>query len=58
MYEAGFGDRMRGSGPCADMIRQRFRVACRRFGLGLPGFSLDTARFRPPRGDQPDLFDI
>ena len=57
MYESGFGNRMRGSGPYADLIGQRFRKACRRFGLGRPEFSLDTTRFRPPRGDQPDLFD-
>ena len=58
MYESAFGDRMRGSGPYAELIRQRFRMACRRFGFDLPRFSLDTARFRPPRGDQPDLFDV
>lgn len=44
-----FGTRMRGTGPVAELIRNRFRVACRRLGLEsgrrLP---LQTALFRPP----------
>lgn len=46
-YDSRFGVRMRGTGPLADILDQRFKMAERR--LGFPGFSpLDTGRFRPP----------
>ena len=54
-----FGHRMRGQGPYADMITQRFGAACRRLGLNAgPAPVLDTSRFiREPGGPrQPDLF--
>ena len=54
-----FGTRMRGQGLYAEMIRNRFRLACRRFGLAFRDrLELDTSRFRPPReaGDQLDMF--
>lgn len=55
---AKFGERMRGSGPYADLLNRRFEVACRRLGLNRRGFKLDTAKFRPPprAGDQLSLF--
>jgi DNA repair photolyase len=57
-YEAAFGTRMRGRGPFADLVAQRFALACRRHGLdrGLP--PLDCTRFRVPArsGDQLGLF--
>ncbi|AOU98436.1 DNA repair photolyase [Acidihalobacter yilgarnensis] len=57
-YESEFGVRMRGRGPYADLIAQRFRIASRREGLdrGLP--PLDCSRFRVPARaeDQLDLF--
>jgi len=45
-----FGSRMRGVGPFAELFRQRFELAKRRFGLDRedPRFDLDTTRFRPP----------
>jgi len=44
-----FGHRMRGSGPYAELIGQRFRSACRRCGLNSqPSVTLDTSKFRPP----------
>ena len=57
LNSAEFGSRMRGSGPQADLLAKRFRLACRRYGLNVPdrsGFSLDTRHFRPPpkAGDQ------
>ena len=54
-----FGSRMRGSGPWADLLDQRFRRALRRHGLDRRHHpQLDTTRFRPPRSDgQRDLFD-
>jgi DNA repair photolyase len=44
-----FGTRMRATGPVAELIRQRFHLACRR--LGFPRervFALPTNLFRPP----------
>lgn len=49
-----FGERMTGTGLFADLIGQRFAVACRRLGLngrdsgGREPPQLDTTRFRPP----------
>jgi hypothetical protein len=44
-----FGSRMRGIGPFAQLLRQRFALACTRNGL-LRGEtpSLPTSLFRPP----------
>lgn len=52
-----FFTRMRGSGPWAELLATRFRIACRRFGLDADRIVLRTDLFRPPRGDQGDLFD-
>jgi DNA repair photolyase len=44
-----FGSRMRGTGPYAELLRSRFRNACRRFNLNVaPRNSLDTTLFCPP----------
>jgi len=55
---AEFGERMRGSGPYAELLSARFTLACRRYRLNdmrRPG--LDTSRFRPPeRGGQLSLW--
>ncbi|MCX7556720.1 PA0069 family radical SAM protein [Xanthomonadaceae bacterium JHOS43] len=50
-----FGSRMRGQGAYADLLRQRFAVACRKFGLnrGREALDLDTTRFMPPRPSSP-----
>jgi len=48
LYEPQFGQRMRGSGPLADLLEQRFRVATRRLGYG-PLPALDTEHFLPPK---------
>jgi DNA repair photolyase len=55
---AQFGERMRGTGAWAQLLRDRFRLACRKHGLSrdreLP--PLDTTQFRPPsRGGQMSL---
>ena len=57
-YDAQWGQRMRGEGPIADVIAQRFKIARRRFGLDRPLPPLDVSQFKvPPRaGDQGDLF--
>ena len=45
-----FGERMRGSGIYADLIRQRFRKACARLALSSANLpELDTTQFVPPR---------
>ena len=60
LYNAQFGERMRGSGVYADLLNQRFKLATRRLGLNqareLGG--LDCSQFRrPPKaGDQLSLF--
>jgi DNA repair photolyase len=51
-----FFGRMRGSGPWADMIRSRFRIACKRLGLNQARIELDETRFRAPEGPQMRLF--
>jgi len=52
-YDAQFGQRMRGTGPYAELLRMRFDLARRK--LGLDGASdrhgLNTAAFRPPAPD-------
>ena len=57
LYQAKFGARMHGSGPIADLIEKRFRLAKKRAGLEfakMPG--LDTGQFRVPgRGHQLSL---
>jgi len=48
LYRSGFGERMRGTGPFAELIRQRFRVAAKRNGLTKPLRALRTDLFRVP----------
>ena len=57
-YDMEWGKRMKGEGPIAELIAQRFKIAQRRFALDAPHPPLDVAQFRvPPRaGDQMDLF--
>ena len=47
-YDSSFGTRQRGSGPLAEIIAQRFRIAVRRLGLDAPTPPLDVTAFRPP----------
>lgn len=57
-YDAGWGKRMRGQGPYADLIARRFQIAVRRYGLDRPLPDLDLSAFGPPPrpGDQLTLF--
>ena len=57
-YDPQWGKRMKGEGPIADLIAQRFKIARRRFGLDRAMPPLDVSQFRvPPKtGDQMDLF--
>jgi len=43
-----FGDRMRGQGIWADLVRQRFHRAARKLGLSQRRIVLETGLFRPP----------
>jgi DNA repair photolyase len=52
-----FGERMRGSGPFADLIRSLFQTSCRRNGLSMGGPGLSTRAFRTGRPVQGTLFD-
>jgi len=55
-YDSSFGTRMRGTGPYAQLLRNRFRLACRRLNLNSgPRPPLDTALFRPPGPSQAQL---
>ncbi|WP_298333758.1 PA0069 family radical SAM protein [uncultured Erythrobacter sp.] len=56
-----FFTRMKPQGVWADMFRARFRIACKRAGVGhgrtAPSFELNCAKFRPPEiGGQMRLF--
>jgi DNA repair photolyase len=48
LYKSGFGERMKGTGPYADLIRQRFRMATQRFGLERRGHVMRTDLFSVP----------
>ena len=47
--DARFGSRMRGTGPYAQLLRNRFKLGCQRLKLNSTARGpLDTTRFRPP----------
>lgn len=46
-YDSAFATRMHGSGLWADLLRQRFAVACRRLGFNRVPVDLDFGQFRP-----------
>lgn len=47
-YVAAFGLRQKGTGPYADQIAARFRLAIRRLGMNERSLRLRTDQFRPP----------
>jgi DNA repair photolyase len=54
IYDSRFGARQTGTGPYAELLAQRFRVALRRFGLdgrGNMGRALDVDQFRVPAAE-------
>jgi DNA repair photolyase len=63
-YDSNFGSRMRGEGHFADLLAQRFRVACKQLGLNQGegyGGGGRTDLFLPPRDEagaprQSDMF--
>jgi DNA repair photolyase len=49
LYKSGFGERMRGEGPIAEVLLKRFEIAVRKHGLdGNRLTPLRTDLFRPP----------
>ncbi len=55
LNSAAFGVRMKGTGVEAELLRQRFVLACRKVGLDTrrTAFAeLDVSRFRPPAADR------
>lgn len=57
LYRATWGERMRGTGPYADLVERRFSAALKRFGLSRKPVEMDLTQFRPPpaKGDQLSL---
>lgn len=57
LYKSEFGTRMKGTGPYADMLRARFKVALARLGMNERCWDLNTSLFKPPPapGDQLSL---
>jgi len=50
LNHSDFNHRMRGSGPRADIIQQRFELACKRSGIAVGReFELDISQFVPPK---------
>ena len=47
-YRSGFGLRQTGSGPSAEILGQRFRLATKKHGMDNVPLRLDTGRFCPP----------
>ena len=58
IYQSEFGSRLRGKGIFAELIHQRFKLACERLGLNQHRLVLDCSQFIPPRpsGSQLSLF--
>lgn len=55
--DPNFFSRMQPRGVWADLFRARFRLACKRHGMGKPQFQLDCSQFRKPEtGGQLRLF--
>jgi DNA repair photolyase len=50
-YDADFATRMHGSGLWADLVAQRFRLACRKLGFSRERLVRDASGFRPPSPD-------
>lgn len=58
LNQSAFGERMRGAGPYAEQIANRFAIACRRLGLNRRRLPTRTDLFRRPvLDDQLGLFD-
>jgi DNA repair photolyase len=54
--DPNFHTRFRGQGAWAELLRTRFHIAAKRFGLDGDRIRLRTDLFRPPAGPQGELF--
>ena len=50
--DPNFFSRMQGQGPWAELLRARFEIAARKYGVRGAKFPLRTDLFEPPQGDQ------
>ena len=59
-YDPDWAQRMKGTGPVAELIAVRFKAAIKRYGLDAPRTPLDVTQFRVPPDMRPqmDLFDL
>lgn len=59
-YDPDWNQRMKGTGPVAELIATRFKAAVKRYGLDGPRHVLDETKFRVPPEMRPqlDLFDL
>jgi len=57
LYQSGFGQRMRGEGPIAELLSARFSAAVKRLGYNRIRYRLDTLRFRVPESARAALLD-
>ena len=59
-YDPDWSQRMKGTGPVADLIAARFKAAVKRYGLDAPRSPVDETKFRVPADvkKQMDLFDL
>ncbi|HRJ63929.1 PA0069 family radical SAM protein [Brevundimonas sp. UBA2416] len=59
-YDADWSQRMKGTGPVAELIAARFKAAVKRYGLDTPLKPVDETQFRVPADmkKQMDLFDL
>ena len=59
-YDPDWSQRMKGTGPVADLIAVRFKAAVKRYGLNKTRQELDVSQFRVPADmkAQGDLFDF
>ncbi len=59
-YDPDWSQRMKGTGPVAELIAARFKAAVKRYGLDRLRVPLDESRFRVPADmkKQMDLFDL
>lgn len=59
-YDADWSQRMKGTGPVAELIAARFKAAVKRYGLDGPRRPVDESQFRVPADmkKQMDLFDL
>ncbi len=57
LYKAEFGERMRGEGPIAQLLSQRFAKSVKRLGFNRIRYRLDTLRFAVPASARTALVD-